>query len=54
MKTWRTYYAHTSAVDGNDVLDGDVALGLVQAVSARLVKGAKRVGNKAGNVKLSA
>lgn len=29
-----SYYAHAGTVDGNDVLDGNIALRLVQAVAA--------------------
>ena len=48
-----TYYAHLGAVDGNDVLDGNVALSLIQAVTTRLVKGAKGFSEEAGDVELS-
>jgi len=50
----RTYYAHPGAVDGDDVLNGGVSFGLVQAVSAGLVEGAEGVGNKSSDVVLSA
>lgn len=35
-------------------MDGGVALGLVQAISARLVEGAEGVGNEAGDVVFAA
>lgn len=47
-------YAHAGSIDGNDVLDGDVALGLVEAVAARLVEGAECLGVEAGDVELAA
>ena len=47
------YYAHAGTVDGNDVLDGNIALRLVQAVTARLVKGTKGLGEETGDVDLS-
>ena len=46
--------AHPRAVDGDDVLDGDVALRLVEAVAARLVEGAEVLGVEAGDVELAA
>ena len=46
-------YAHAGAVDGNDVLDGHVALGLVEAVAAGLVEGAKGFGVETGDVELA-
>lgn len=47
-------YAHARTVDGNDVLNGYVALGLVQAVAAGLVEGAEGFGVEAGDVELAA
>jgi hypothetical protein len=47
-------YAHAGAVYGDDVLDGDVALCLVQAVAAGLVEGAEGFGVEAGDVELAA
>lgn len=47
-------YAHTGSIDGNDVLDGHVALGLVEAVAARLVEGAECLGVETGDVELAA
>lgn len=52
-KSWDAYYAHASAVDGNDVLNGDVSLGLVQAVPTGLVERAKCIGNKTSDVELA-
>lgn len=49
-----SYYAHAGTVDGNDVLDGNIALRLVQAVAARLVEGAEVLGVEAGDVELAA
>ena len=46
--------AHPRDVDGDDVLDGDVALRLVEAVAARLVEGAEVLGVEAGDVELAA
>lgn len=46
--------AHAGSVDGDDVLDGDVALGLVEAVAARLVEGAEGLGVEAGDVEFAA
>ena len=51
---WGAYYSHPGAIDGNDVLDGDIALRLVQAVAARLVEGAESLGVEASDVELSA
>jgi hypothetical protein len=48
-----SYYAHAGTVDGNDVLDGDVALRLVQAVATRLVEGTEGFGEETGDVDLS-
>jgi hypothetical protein len=48
-----SYYAHAGTVDGNDVLDGDIALCLVQAVTARLVEGTKGLGKETRDVDLS-
>jgi hypothetical protein len=48
-----TYYAHSCAVDCDDVLNGSVALGLIQAVSAGLVEGAESIGDEAGDVVLA-
>jgi hypothetical protein len=48
-----SYYAHAGTVDGNDVLDGNIALRLVQAVAARLVEGTKGLGEETGDVDLS-
>lgn len=48
-----SYYAHAGTVDGNDVLDGNIALRLVQAVTARLVEGTKGLGEETGDVDLS-
>jgi hypothetical protein len=48
-----TYYAHPGTVDGDDILDGNITLRLVQAVAARLIEGTKRLGIKASDVKLS-
>ena len=47
-------YAHACAIDGNDVLDGDIALGLVEAVTAGLVESAKGLGIEASDVELAA
>lgn len=52
--TDRTYYAHPGSVDGNNVLDGSIALGLVQAVSAGLVEGTEGVCDESGDVVLAA
>lgn len=49
-----TYDAHARPVDGDDVLDSGVALGLVEAVAARLVEGAERVRVEARDVVLAA
>jgi hypothetical protein len=35
----KTYYAHSGTIDGNHVLDGDIALCLVEAVTTALVEG---------------
>jgi len=40
-----THDAHTDTVDSNNVLDGCIALGLVQTVAAGLVKGAEMDGS---------
>jgi hypothetical protein len=48
-----TYYTHPGTVNGNDVRDGSVALGLVQAVAAGLVKSTKGLGIETGNVELA-
>jgi hypothetical protein len=45
--------AHTGSVDGDDVLDRDVALRLVEAVTARLVEGAEVLGVEAGDVEFA-
>lgn len=45
--------AHAGSVDGNHVLDRHVALGLVEAVAARLVEGAEGLGVEAGDVELA-
>jgi hypothetical protein len=45
--------AHTGSVDGDDVLDGDVALRLVEAVTAGLVEGAEVLGVEAGDVEFA-
>lgn len=50
----RIDYAHACAVHGNDVLDSDIALCLVQAVAARLVEGAEGFGVEAGDVEFAA
>ena len=50
----RINYTHPRAVHGDDVLDGDVALRLVEAVAARLVEGAEVLGVEAGDVELAA
>lgn len=47
-----TYDAHPEAIHCNHVLDGGVALGLVEAVAAGLVEGAKVLGIKACDVVL--
>lgn len=52
MLTW-TYYAHPCAVESDNVLDGGVALGLVETVSARLVECAEVFCDEAGDVVLS-
>lgn len=44
------YYAHSSAVDGNNVLGGRVTLCLVQAVPARLVESAESIGDESSNI----
>ena len=41
-------------LQGNRLLDGGVALGLVQAVATRLVECAESVGEEAGDVVLAA
>ena len=48
-----SYYAHAGTVDGNDVLDGNIALRLVQAVATRLVEGTEGLGEETGDVDLS-
>ena len=48
-----SYYAHAGTVDGNDVLDGNIALRLVQAVATRLVEGTESLGEETGDVDLS-
>jgi hypothetical protein len=49
-----TYYAHTCAVDCNDVLNRRVALGLVEAVSAGLVEGAECIRDEPSDVVFAA
>lgn len=49
-----TYNAHADAVDGNDVLDGGVALGLVEAVAAGLVECTKTLGVETSDVVFAA
>ena len=48
-----SYYAHAGTVDGNDVLDGNIALRLVQAVATRLVEGTESLGEETGDIDLS-
>lgn len=48
-----TYDAHPEAIHRNHVLDGGVALGLVEAIATRLVKGTKVLGIKARDVVLA-
>lgn len=50
----RVNYTHTTTVDGDDVLNGDVALRLVEAVAARLVEGAEVLGVEACDVEFAA
>lgn len=45
-----TYYAHPCTLYGNDVLDSDIALRLVEAVSARLIESTKVLGIEARDV----
>lgn len=45
---------HTGSVDGDDVLDSNVALRLVEAVTAGLVEGAEVLGVEAGDVEFTA
>lgn len=56
MKVIRTVgrnYSKPGAKESNRLLDSGVALGLVQAVAARLVEGAERVGVEARDVVLA-
>lgn len=53
-KELSTYYAHPCTFYSNHVLDGDIALCLVETVSTRLVKGTKVLSVEAGDVYLSA
>jgi hypothetical protein len=46
--------AHAGAIDGNDILDGHVALGLVETVAATLIEGSEGFGIESGNVEFSA
>lgn len=48
-----TNNSHSKAVSGNDVLDGGVALGLVEAVAAGLVECPEALGVEAGDVVLA-
>jgi hypothetical protein len=53
MECRRTYYTHPGTVDCNNVRNGSVALGLVQAVAAGLVEGTEGLGVETGNVELA-
>lgn len=48
-----TYYAESGTEESNRVLDGGIAFGLVQAVSARLVECSKGVCIETGDIVLS-
>jgi uncharacterized membrane protein (UPF0136 family) len=50
---WDAYNAHSQTVNGNNVLNSGVALGLVEAVAARLVESSEALGVKAGDVVLA-
>ena len=49
----RTHYAKSGTEESNRVLDGGIALSLVQAVTARLVEGSESVSVESGDVVLS-
>lgn len=49
----RTYYAKSGTEKSNRVLDGGIALSLVQAVTARLVEGSEGVGVESSDVVLA-
>jgi len=53
MEKRATYYAHSIAVNRNDVLDCSIALGLVQAVAAGLVERSEILCVEAGDVVLA-
>lgn len=48
-----SYDAHSETVNGNDVLNRGVALGLVETVAARLVEGSETLSVEAGDVVLA-
>tara|TARA_R110002060_G_scaffold72230_1_gene80874 strand:- start:108 stop:344 length:237 start_codon:yes stop_codon:yes gene_type:complete len=48
-----TYYAHSIAVDRNNVLDCSIALRLVQAVAAGLVERSEILGIETGDIVLA-
>lgn len=54
QRGWVAYNAHADSIDGDDVLNGGIALGLVQAVAAGLVEGAECVGVESRDVVLAA
>lgn len=48
-----SYDAHSETVNGNDVLNRGVSLGLVEAVAAGLIKSSEALGVEAGDVVLA-
>lgn len=48
-----SYYAHSETVDGNDVLNRGVSLGLIETVAAGLVECSKALGIEASDVVLA-
>jgi hypothetical protein len=53
-RMWLTHDAHAKTISGNNVLDGSVALGLVETVAAGLIKCPEALSVETGDVVLAA